>query len=73
MVWVYDRTKSLLVVMLMHASLLISYTSRLMPSATGTAMMIFILVWSALLWSFVVVVQQKLQPQTRQKWSVLPG
>jgi uncharacterized protein len=73
MVWVHDRTKSLPVVMLMHASLLISYTSLLMPQATGTAMMIFILVWSALLWSFVVVVQQRLLPQTRQKRSAIPG
>jgi uncharacterized protein len=73
MIWVYDRTKSLPVAMIMHASLVIFYTFLLMPLATGTAMMIYILVWSALLWSFVVVLQHRLMPETRQKRSVMPG
>jgi CAAX protease family protein len=50
MVWVYDRTGSLLVVMLMHASLTASTLFILSPKATGIPLMIYYLVLTAALW-----------------------
>jgi membrane protease YdiL (CAAX protease family) len=35
MVWVYDRTESLLVAVFMHASLIVSTTPILLPAMTG--------------------------------------
>jgi membrane protease YdiL (CAAX protease family) len=55
MVWVYDRTGSLLVAMLMHLSLVAS-TVILEPPLTGWALLTYILVRAAMLWIIVVVV-----------------
>jgi membrane protease YdiL (CAAX protease family) len=55
LVWVYDRTESLLVAMLMHVSLVVS-TLILQPMATGVALLTFILVWAAALWVVVAAV-----------------
>lgn len=55
MVWVYDRTGSLLVAMLMHASLTAS-TQILMPPATGTLSFIYSLVLTGALWGAVAAV-----------------
>jgi len=55
MVWVYDRTKSLLVAMLMHASLSAS-TLILQPVATGIPYLTWNLVLSAVLWGIVAAV-----------------
>jgi len=55
MVWVYDRTKSLLVAMLMHASLS-SSTLILQPLATGMPYLTWNLVLAAALWVVVAVV-----------------
>jgi uncharacterized protein len=52
MVWVYDRTGSLLVAMLMHASLTASMLV-LGPLATGAALATYILVFTAALWVVV--------------------
>jgi len=52
MVWVYDRTASLLVAMLMHASLSAS-TLILPPPATGVPFLTWNLVLAAALWVFV--------------------
>lgn len=49
MVWVYDCTKSLLVAMLMHASLTAT-TLIFMPQATGAALLSYDLVLAASLW-----------------------
>jgi membrane protease YdiL (CAAX protease family) len=54
MVWVYDRTESLLVAILMHASLTASTVFILQPQAT--ALVTYYLVLSAVLWIFVAVV-----------------
>lgn len=56
MVWVYDRTASLLVAMLMHASL--SATQLIVPPATRSAAstLIAILVGAAAWWAVVAVV-----------------
>jgi membrane protease YdiL (CAAX protease family) len=55
MVWVYDRTGSLLVAMLMHASLSAS-TLILQPLAMGVPYFIWNLVLAAMLWIVVAVV-----------------
>jgi uncharacterized protein len=56
MVWVYDRTGSLLVAMLMHASLTASVPLILMPLATGVALLSWYLVLAAALWGAVAAV-----------------
>jgi membrane protease YdiL (CAAX protease family) len=55
MVWVYERTGSLLVAMLMHASLTASMLI-LGPLATGAALATYTLVFTAALWVFVAAV-----------------
>ena len=49
MVWVYDCTKSLLVAMLMHASLTAT-TLIFMPQATGASLLSYDIVLAASLW-----------------------
>ena len=56
MVWVYDRTGSLLVAMLMHASLTASTLFILAPQATGMALVTYYLVLAAVLWVVVAAV-----------------
>jgi membrane protease YdiL (CAAX protease family) len=53
MVWVYDRTSSLLVAMFMHASLTASSLFILSPSATGVSLMIYYLILTAAVWVVV--------------------
>jgi membrane protease YdiL (CAAX protease family) len=55
MVWVYDRTESLLVAMLMHVSLVASNVI-LAPLATGVSQVTYNLVWAAVLWAVVAAV-----------------
>lgn len=55
LVWVYDRTNNLPVIILMHASLSAS-TLIFQPSATGAASLIWNLILSIILWIVVVVV-----------------
>lgn len=55
MVWVYDRTGSLLIAMLMHASLSASMFI-LTPLVRGADEFTHILVWAAMLWVVVAVV-----------------
>jgi membrane protease YdiL (CAAX protease family) len=55
MVWVYDRTGSLLVVMLMHASLS-ACTFILGPSATGLTFLTYVIVLAVAWWIVVAVV-----------------
>jgi len=55
MVWLYDRTESLLVVMIMHASL--SATSLILqPQTTGVEVVAYDLALAAALWVLVAVV-----------------
>jgi membrane protease YdiL (CAAX protease family) len=55
MVWVYDRTGSLLVAMLMHVSLTAS-TLIFQPVTTGAPLVIYDLVLGAALWVIVAAV-----------------
>jgi membrane protease YdiL (CAAX protease family) len=55
MVWVYDRTGSLLVAMLMHVSLVAS-TVIVEPPLTGGALLTYILVRAAVLWVAIAAV-----------------
>jgi membrane protease YdiL (CAAX protease family) len=73
MVWVYDRTGSLLVAMLMHASLTASVPMILMPLAiSGMALSTWYLILTAVLWVIVAAVavanggQLSRQPSPRQ-------
>jgi membrane protease YdiL (CAAX protease family) len=72
MVWVYDHTESLLVVILMHASLVVS--TLILPSMelSGVPLLTWLLVWAAVLWVVVAAVagangwRLSRQPFTRQ-------
>ena len=71
MVWVYDRTESLLVVTLMHASLTASTIFIFTPVATGVAFLTYGAYLAAALWIVVAVVAiangQLSRPPLRQR------
>jgi membrane protease YdiL (CAAX protease family) len=72
MVWVYDRTESLLVVVLMHVSLVVS-TLLFHPAIAGAQLLVFILVWAAAVWAVaavVVVWDRSRPPRTTGRRSV---
>jgi membrane protease YdiL (CAAX protease family) len=56
MVWVYAQTESLLVAMLMHASLVISWLVSMPPGITGAPQATWYVVWGGVLWTAVAVV-----------------
>jgi membrane protease YdiL (CAAX protease family) len=58
MVWFYERTGSLFLTILFHASL--DFTMLVLPSATltGWPLITWILVWSASLWATVVILSK---------------
>jgi membrane protease YdiL (CAAX protease family) len=56
MTWVYDRTESLLVAMLMHASLDAFWLSSTPPGITTISLITWYLVWGAVLWAIVAAV-----------------
>jgi membrane protease YdiL (CAAX protease family) len=62
MVWFYDRTKSLSLTMLMHASLVFSMNVIVPMELTRTAILTWILVWAAVLWVIAAVIV-KTNPQ----------
>jgi predicted membrane channel-forming protein YqfA (hemolysin III family) len=64
MVWVYDRTESLLVATLMHASLSTSTIFVFTPAATGAAFLTYAWTLAAVLWIVVaaVVFANRVQP-----------
>jgi hypothetical protein len=72
MVWVYDRTGSLLVAMLMHAIHTAITTFILVPLATGASRVIYYLIFAAALWVIVAAVQ-RWQSLPRQRRGVLSG
>jgi membrane protease YdiL (CAAX protease family) len=56
MVWVHDRTESLLVAMLMHASLVAFWLICTPVAIAGVALATWYLTWAAVLWVVVAVV-----------------
>jgi membrane protease YdiL (CAAX protease family) len=67
MVWVYDRTQSLLVVMLTHASLVVSTAGTLVPlTLAGMILLTWILVWAAALWVVVAAVAAQAARQAKR-------
>ena len=55
MVWVYDRTGSLLLAMLMHGSLTATQLILMPVPAPGMSVLTSILAWAAALWIVVVM------------------
>ena len=53
MVWVYDRTESMLVSVLMHASLMASLSIFVPAQLSGTTLLTWIFSWAAALWVVV--------------------
>lgn len=66
MVWFYERTDSLFLTILMHASL--DFTMLVLPSAelTGSSLITWILAWSAALWVLVGIIALAKKPVSRQ-------
>jgi membrane protease YdiL (CAAX protease family) len=56
MVWVYDRTESLLLAVLMHGTLSASMFVFQSLTMSGVAQLTFLLVWAAVLWIVVAAV-----------------
>lgn len=56
MVWVYDRTESLVVAMIMHACLLVFWIISTPEGIIGASLVTWYLVWAALLWAVVAAV-----------------
>ena len=66
MVWVYDRTGSLLVGMLMHVSLTASLII-LRPKAGGMALVVYELAWAGVLWAVMgMVALRARRPMSRR-------
>jgi len=56
MIWVYRHTGSLLIAVLMHASLDMFWMLSMPISITGKEYMIWYLLWAVVLWSFVIII-----------------
>lgn len=56
MVWVYDQTGSLLLAILIHATLVASLQILVPPALTGIAILTYILVWAGALWVVVAAI-----------------
>lgn len=70
MVWVYERTDSLLIGMLMHASLTASLPLILMPALTGVDLFTFYLIFAAALWLVVAVVAMANRGQLSRRTNI---
>jgi membrane protease YdiL (CAAX protease family) len=75
MIWVYDRTGSLLVAMLMHASLIAAWQVSWPPGIAGLPQVIWYVAWAAVLWAVVaaVVVVHRGQPARHRTRAAAPG
>ena len=74
MVLIYDRTSSLFVAVLMHASLTASVPFILMPlGISGVSLMTWYILLATALWVFVAVVQRRAQTLPQQTREPLPG
>ena len=68
MVWVYGRTESLLVTILMHTSL-VATLAIFDPPLAGGGLLALILVRAAVLWIIAVVVTSAQQQVAREEWN----
>ncbi len=67
LVWVHERTESLLIVIVMHASLVASQFVFVAPyEFTTTAASLYIVVWAVLLWAVAAVVTRRLRGGRRR-------
>ena len=57
MMWVYDRTGSLLIAILMHASLDVFWILSMPKDITGQERLIWYLVWAIVLWGIVALIE----------------
>lgn len=73
MVWVYGRTDSLLVAVLMHASLVASLSALVPAELSTTALLTWILTWASALWLIVAVVAIANRESLLQPHSQLAG
>jgi membrane protease YdiL (CAAX protease family) len=77
MVWLYDRTGSLLLAMLMHASLNLFWLASAPPGLTTVPQVVWYVAWAALLWGLVAAVAVanggKLTRQPRARGAEEPG
>ncbi|MBS1976597.1 MAG: CPBP family intramembrane metalloprotease [Bacteroidetes bacterium] len=58
MLWVYEHTKSLLIAIIMHASLDVFWILSMPLVLTGRERTVWYLTWAALLWGIVVVISK---------------
>jgi membrane protease YdiL (CAAX protease family) len=56
MVWILDRTGSLLIVILTHASLVFTTTVLVPMTITGKSLLTWLLLWGAVLWIIVLAI-----------------
>ena len=73
MVWVYDRTESLLVVILMHAPLAASQLILIPLTMSGVQIVTYDLAFAATLWIFIAVVAVIDRGQLENRVNRLPG
>ena len=59
MVWLYDRTQSLLLVLLMHAPLSASQLVLIPADIAGKQLVVYNLIFTAFLWVVAIIVTQK--------------
>jgi hypothetical protein len=75
MVWLYDHTKSLLLVILMHAPLVASQFVLIPAGLSGESLATFDLVFAAALWMLVaaVMVANRRKLARGESMPVIPG
>ncbi|PVX23155.1 MAG: hypothetical protein CW716_12795 [Candidatus Bathyarchaeum sp.] len=59
MVWVHDKTNSLLMVILMHASLVFTTLAIPSPELSGNSILIWLIVWATALWGVALIVAKR--------------
>ena len=66
MVWVYDRTQSLLMIMLMHVPIVLAQFVLVPPTISGTSVLLLELAWAAALWIVVgaILLQRRINPES---------
>ena len=57
MVWVLDRTDSLIIVILLHASLVFSTTVLVPMTLSGTSLLTWLILWGIILWLVVLLIK----------------